>query len=386
MKNYLSALKPLLIGSVCCVLCACSTFFDKDNTPTPTPLAHFKPEVTPTQLWNVRATKGVDKDYLKLTPTLNNQFIVTASRNGTVTATNKQNGATAWSTDTHIEITAGPTSANDLTVVGGYKGDVLALNPNNGTIVWKSRVSSEILAPPAISNTSVLIKTVDGHVVALSTLDGHRLWHYKQTEPTLILSASSAPVIHNNGVIAGFANGALTKLSLNDGELQWQQTIAVPEGSFPIQRMVDIDADPIVFNQHIYAATYQGKIASLDPDNGHVIWTHDISSYSGTAADFDKIYVSDTQSHVWAFDAQNGNVLWRQTQLQARNLTAPVTMGNYVVVGDGEGYLHWLSKQDGHFIARINVDSSGILATPIVDHNILYVVTRDGHLAAYTIA
>lgn len=375
----------LLMGASCVLLSACGTLFDKDNTPKPTPLTNFTAEKTPRALWNASTSNGIDGDYLKLVPALNGQYIFTAGKNGTVTATNRVNGSTYWTTSSGITITAGAAANDDLVIVAGQQGEVVALTQSNGRILWRTQVSSEVLAPPTANNRIVFVKTNDGHLFALSAQDGHSLWSYQQTEPTLILRSGSAPVIDNNIVLAGFANGTLAKFTANDGDLIWQQPISTPKGTFSIQRMVDIDADPIVFNRHIYAASYQGRITSLDFNSGKINWAHDLSAYAGIAADFNKVYVSDAQGDLWAFDAQTGSVLWHQTQLAARNLTGPATMGDYVVVGDGEGYLHWLSSQDGHFVARVKVDGSGLLAAPIVYNNILYVTTGNGHLAAYAI-
>jgi outer membrane protein assembly factor BamB len=378
--------KSILVTLFCFTLCACGTLFDKDNTPTPAKLVDFKPEITPKKLWSTHANNGTDDDYLKLTPTLLGSVIFSAGNNGTVTAINQINGNTIWRKNTGIEITAGPAAANDLVIVGGHKGEVIALNQQTGAIAWKTKVSDEVLSPPTANSRYVLIKTTNGHLYALSTFDGRQLWDYEHSnQPNLILRGGSAPVIENNHVIAGFDNGYLVNLSLNEGYLQWQQVIANAKGSFSIQRMVDIDADPIVWGGHVYAATYQGRVASVDLNSGRMNWAHDISSYAGIAADANRVYVSDAQGYIWAFDAQTGEVLWQQTQLLARNVTGPAVMGNMLVVGDGQGYLHWLNKQDGHFVARTKVNSNSILVAPLVYGNTAYVFTNNGYLAAYSI-
>jgi outer membrane protein assembly factor BamB len=268
--------------------------------------------------------------------------------------------------------------------VGTRQGKVFALHQNDGSEAWQTQLSSEVLAPPTGGEGVVLAKTIDGQLNALSEKDGHVLWRYQQTEPALILRGGSAPVINQHHVIAGFENGNVAKLTLDDGSMQWQTTVAIPEGSFAIQRMVDIDADPVVYNNHVYVATYQGKIAVLDLASGKSLWSHEISSFTGLTVDSQRVYVSDATSHLWAFDAETGQVDWRQTQLEARNITGPAEMGNYVIVADGEGYLHWLSKQDGHFVSRNRVNGFSILAAPVVSNNIVYVLTKDGRLSAYT--
>ena len=236
-----------------------------------------------------------------------------------------------------------------------------------------------------MGNGIVVAKAIDGKLTAFSEKDGHVLWHYQQTEPALILRAASAPQISHDTLVAGFANGNIAKLSLPSGSLQWQATVAIPEGSFAIQRMVDIDADPILFNNQIFVATYQGRIANIDLTTGKELWTQDLSTYTGMAVDQQQVYVADAKSHLWAFDAVSGKVIWRQDQLQYRNITGPALMANAIVVGDSEGYLHWLSKSDGHLLARTRVTSAAIIAAPVVKNNVLYAVTTNGYLAAFRI-
>lgn len=375
-------IKILILGALSFALSACS-FFDKDNTPPPAPLKAFRPEVNTYAIWNTRPGSGSHNEHVKLNIALTPQFVLTADHYGLVTATHKLTGAKVWCTQTGIVITSGPATGDNLVLVGGSSGEVVALSQTDGKIVWRALATSEVLAPPTASQGITIAKSIDGKLSAFASCDGHLLWNYEQTEPPLLLRGSSAPQIQNNIAVIGFANGNLTKLTLREGSLLWLQTIAIPQGCFSIQRMVDIDADPILWGPHIYAATYQGKIAALELATGKELWSHDISSYAGIATDGQKVYVSDAQSHLWAFDAACGTVSWRQNQLEARNITGPAIMGNYIVVGDGEGYLHWLSRQDGHFVARVRIASSAILATPVVDCGIVYVTTKDGRLQAY---
>lgn len=381
-------LKHLSLSLICILLCSCNAILDKDNTPPPSKLVTFQPEVTPQQLWASHTSWGSESDYLQLVPAVNDQYAFSASHNGTVTAIDKVTGKAIWSNTTASEITAGPAASDQIVVVGHRNAKISALSAADGRLLWRAKVSSEILAAPAIKHGTVLVKSIDGHLQAFSASDGHKLWAYQQVEPNLILRRASTPLINNDGTaLVGFSNGNLAKITLSEGSLIWQQPLAMAKGIFAIQRMIDVDADPIVYNQRIYAASYQGRIASLEYSSGRILWSHDLSSYTGMTADNNKVYISDAQGHVWAFDRQTGTVLWRQTKLAARNITAPVAMGNNtIVVGDGEGYLHWLNRDDGHFVARMMVDSSGIIANPILDNNTLYVVTKAGNISATRIA
>ncbi|HVE44019.1 MAG TPA: outer membrane protein assembly factor BamB [Gammaproteobacteria bacterium] len=373
----------LIFAVVTLLLTACSGgFFDKDNTQPPAPLTSFTPEMKPQHLWSTKTGSGTGDEYLKMTPALNAAAIFTTSPRGMITAINKQNGHMIWQMHTGFSLSTGPGVGNGIVVAGGRRGDIIALSQLDGRRRWIAHINGEILAPPAVSERLVVVKATDGYVRALSTRNGEEIWSYKQLEPSLILRGASQPIIQGGAVIMGFANGNLSKHQLNNGDLLWEQTIATAEGAFAIQRMIDIDANPLVFEHNIYAATYQGKIASLDWAQGNVRWEHDISSYTGMVADANTVYLSDATSHLWAFNARTGQIQWRQNQLDARIITAPATTSRAIVVADAQGYVHLLRKSDGRIIGRISLGTA-IYATPLVENDILYVFTSHGAIAAY---
>lgn len=387
MRNSIIKLArhSVIFSAVILSLTACNGFFEKDNTPAPTPLTSYKPEVRPVRLWSASTGAGAGEVYLKMNPAADARSIVTAGSKGTITSVDKYSGRINWRINTGLQLVAGPGIGDGIIVVVSGKGDILALRQDNGQLIWRSTIPGEIMAQPAVGQGIVVVKAVDGYLRGLSVKDGHELWSYRQVEPALILRGSSSPLIRDHFILAGFANGNLTKVGLNDGQLYWQQTVATPEGAFAIERMIDIDADPLVYAHHIYAATYQGKISSLDWTSGRTIWSHDISSYTGMAADNDTVYISDAKGDIWAFGADSGTVLWRQNVLDYRIISQPAVMGNYVVIGDAEGYLHWLNRTDGHIAARESL-GSGIYAAPIVENGVLYAQTNTGYLVAYKLA
>lgn len=376
--------KKLFILTLALCLASCSSFFDKDNTPKPNKLMSFKPEVNPRLLWSTRAGSGSNSEQLRLPPALGETAVYTSSVDGTVTSVNKTNGRVNWRTNTNIAVASGPGVGDGIVVVGSRHGRIVALSQNNGGVRWRTTVPGEVQANPMIQDGVVLIKAVSGYVNALSTSDGHQLWSFQQSEPALLLRGASSPFIQDHYAFIGFANGNLAKIKLLDGQLLWLRPIATAEGAFAIQRMIDIDADPVVYMHNVYAATYQGNIQSLDWATGRTLWSHDISSYTGMVANNDTVYITDAKGYVWAFGSNNGLVNWRQMDLENRILSGPAVMGNYVVVGDAEGYLHWMDRRDGHFAAR-EYAGSAISADPIVENGVLYALTNNGNLVAYTL-
>lgn len=378
-------LKSSLLTASLLLLTACTGLFDTDNTPTPKPLTQYTPDIKPHLAWTAKPTSGNGDERLKMSPGVGQAALFTASASGTVAATQKSNGQLLWKTELNKPITSGVGVGQGLVVVGSRHGHIVALSESTGQVLWTASFPNEIIAKPIIHQNKVIIKAIDGQLRALSTNDGHELWRFQQTEPSLVLHGSSSPLPMDQHLYIGFANGNLAKVGIQQGQFYWVQPMAEPSGAFAIQRMIDIDADPIAYRQHLYAATYQGRIASLDHTSGRVRWSHDISSYTGMTADENSVYITDATGYVWAFNANSGLVNWRQLDLEARILSGPASMGNYIVLGDKEGYLHWLNKRDGHLAAR-EFTGAAILASPIVENNTVYAQTANGSLVAYRLS
>ncbi len=362
-------------------LSACSTFFGKSNLMPPAPLVNFTPSVTVNPLWSVRATKGTSKNYLRLTPAVGRTQVFVDDYAGNVVALNQISGQVQWKINLRKNLTSGIDYSNGKIYLASDSGQVFALSAKDGSVVWQAAVTSEVLATPTVVSGVVLVKSLDGNLTALSANDGQQLWQFNQPVPSLILHESSRPVVAGGYVIAGFANGNLAVVNKSSGKALWSRPIAVASGTTDVERMVDIDMSPVVVHGIVYVATYQGYIAALGLQSGQLIWRHKISSYSGIAADASRLYVSDAQSYLWAFGQSAGAVVWRQTQLTGRNLTGPALMGNYIIVADGYGYVHWMSKQDGHFVARNNVGDD-VIVDPVVSGKTAYIYTEDGTLVA----
>lgn len=355
----------------------------EDNADPPAPLEEFDAEIEIVTLWTKSAGKGAGKQYLKLTPAATYDHVFVADPRGEIRAFDATNGQLVWQLDTDAPISGGPGIGDGLVVVGTIEGQVLAVAEQEKALQWQSHVSSEVLASPRIANNVAVIRTVDGKVFGLDAGSGERLWVYERTVPALTLRGTGTPTITDNMVIGGFASGRLVALELNSGRPIWETPIAIPSGRTELERIVDIDSEPYVIDGTVYVATFQGRIAAIDQQTGRMIWNREISSYAGIGVDEHNLYVTDDQSHVWALDRFTGTSLWKQEKLHARAATAPASFGDFVVVGDLEGYLHWMHKNDGRFVARNRVSDDSIIAPPIVINNILFAYTTGGTLGAY---
>ncbi|MEW6353020.1 MAG: outer membrane protein assembly factor BamB [Pseudomonadota bacterium] len=358
-------------------------FAGKDNSDPPAPLTALQSGVAVQTLWSARVGAGSDKQYIKLSPIVVGGKAFAADRKGRVSAYDAAGGQQLWSADTKAPISGGPGNGEGLVLVGTSEAEVLALDENTGKEVWRARVSSEVLSAPRAAQGRVVVRTIDGKLFGLNAADGKRVWVYEQTVPALTLRATSAPLLADDKVIGGFASSKLVALSLSEGKLLWETAVAEPRGRTELERLVDISGEPQAQDGVVYVASFQGRIAAVEMDSGRLLWARDMSSYSGVGVDESMVYVTDAQSHVLALDRRDGRTLWKQDKLHARGVTAPAAYGDYVVVGDFEGYLHWLARDDGSFAARVRVDDAGIIAAPTVSDDTLYVSGKGGVLAAF---
>jgi outer membrane protein assembly factor BamB len=150
-----------------------------------------------------------------------------------------------------------------------------------------------------------------------------------------------------------------------------------------LERISDVDAAPVIKDGIVYAVAYQGKVAALSVTTGDVFWSRDMSSKAGLdVAVGDSVFITDESSYVWAVQDGSGDALWRQTRLLRRNVSAPKVVGDTVLVGDFEGYLHWISRTDGRFVSRLKISDGAVVSQPILHNDVIYVITNDGTLAA----
>jgi outer membrane protein assembly factor BamB len=357
---------------------------DSDNAEPPTPLTDIVATADLKKVWSQNIVKGTDELFIKLAPVILGEQIFIADTRGDIASLYADTGKKIWRIDSDLPITGGPGADENLVLVGSSEGDVLALANDTGDEIWRSKVSSEILSSPRESDAVVIIRTIDGKIFAIDATNGERLWIYDRSVPTLTLRGTSTPVISRGLVIVGFDGGRVTALELKTGKLIWETKVAISRGRSELERMVDIDSQPLIIGDTIYVTTFQANVTALSLDRGQVLWQRDISSHSELGADDENLYVTDHEGNVWAIDRFSGTSVWKQEKLAHRKVTGPAILGDKVVVGDFEGYLHWLDITTGDFTARVEVEEDPILTKPIVSNDMLFAYSSGGRLAAYT--
>jgi outer membrane protein assembly factor BamB len=377
-------IKHLSITSLVLLLAACGG----SKLPEPTPLTTFPSSATIQKTWSTRVNHGNDELLFKLTPAAENDILYAAGNDGTVAAISSISGKKIWSQRyKELPFSSNLALSKHALYLGTDDAQIVKLDKINGAIIWKKSVPSTVIAAPEASESSVFAKTINGEITTLDAATGAAVWNYQQTLPSLILRDSSDPVMQNTMLLVGFSNGALIAFDQISGNTLWNKQVSLPEGKTDVERMADITATPKVVGNTVYAAAYQGKLIAFDLQTQDTAWSADAATYNDFTLSDKAIFVGDMQGNVIAFDRATGTILWKQTALRYRYLTAPTYIGHdLIAIADKEGYLHILSTKDGHFVARVSVDSDGIITAPLYINGLILVQTNKGRLYAYKIS
>ena len=379
-RRFNSRAALALVGLGFLALVGCGD--DKDVDP-PAELVDIKATRNVNQLWSVSLGGDSDRLRLALRPAVVEGVVYGASYDGEVAAFAADSGKRTWSIKTKMPLSAGPEVAAGVVVVGSSEGDVLALDAATGAERWRTSIKSEILARPLIANDLVVVRTVDGHVEALSLTDGARRWSVDEQVPRLTLRGTSPPVLAGDRIVAGFDNGRMVAIDARNGDVLWDTIVNAPSGRTELERLADIDSPPRVSGDDIFVVGFQGRVAMLALDSGQIWWARDASSYRGFAMDDTMIYLTNSDSVVIAMRKTDGAVQWEQSAMRRRGLTAPAIDGDALIVGDFEGYLHWLDKSTGEIVARRKAGGERITNAAVTDESRAYIQTDDGKLYAF---
>lgn len=364
-----------------------STWFADEEVNPPVELQNIDEEVELRRIWSANIGNGQGSDYFELTPAIDGERIFAASEDGNVYGLELESGNVIWRTRLDDEtVTGGVGAGRGLVLVGTANAEVIAFNQFTGEELWRGAVTSEVLSPPQTNGDVVVAQTVDGKLIALDAGDGARRWIYETSLPALTLRGTNRPVITPQGfVIAGFSNGTLVSVAADDGIWRWEERIAIPEGRYDIERVIDADGDLQLDGNRVLASSYQGNVMAFDTATGRIVWGMEASSYHGLDQGFGNIYYSSEASHVVAVRDNSNEIVWTNEDLEYRALTGPRTVGNFIVVADFEGYLHVISQIDGRIVGRTRVDNDGVRAKILADSGRFYVYGNSGTLMALAI-
>lgn len=364
-----------------CLLAACSK---NKNPEQPAKLAPIKSTLRVKHIWSASVSdRGAKRLRLGLGLALDGDRVFASGHKGEIAAFDLRSGHRLWRTDTRLPLGGGPAARGNLVVVGASDGHVIALNAADGKPLWTVLINGAVISAPAISDNVVAVRSVDGKLRALSPTDGHELWESEQEVPSLSLRGTSTPVIAGDAIICGFDDGKVVAVNSSDGSQLWQATVSAPHGRTEIERLADVDGPVSVAGKDVYAVGYHGNVTMLALDSGQTWWSHEASSYRGIVLGNNAVYMSTADGQVVALNPTNGSVIWSQGALRYRGLSGVAVSDDAVIAGDFQGYVHFLDKSTGAFIARVRAGRLRISNPPIVEGDEVVVINDGGRISAY---
>ncbi len=381
-------MKRILILFVLTSLVACGSVFKRGESRKelpPEPLPNIEASIKLDRDWSFGIGASLDEGGQHLTPAVDAEQVYTADPEGRISAAGLSDGKRRWSTKLDAVISGGVGTGDGLVLVGTSKGVVHALDARDGKELWNSRVSSEVLTPPVTATGMVVARAGDGRIYGLSAVDGASKWSFRRSVPSLSLRGAGTPSLYKQVVVLGFASGKIVAAEVATGRIIWDVNVTQPRGRNEVERLVDIDARPVLAGSVIYVAAYQGRITALALGSRRILWARDVSTYNDLSVDEANIYVTDEQDTVFALDRLTGTTVWKQESLKRRRLSPPTTTGGYVFVGDKEGYLHVLRKSDGQLVGRSRLKDGAVIGAPILQGSQLLVLTQGGTLTSLSV-
>lgn len=361
-------------------LSACDN--SKDIDP-PAKLVDIKPTLKINTLWTEALnTRSATHLLLALQPTVDSGVVYAASHDGKVEALSADKGKLLWVNKTKLPLSAGPAAAEGVVVVGSSNGLLVVLDAATGHEKWRLQMSGEVLAKPLVAQGLIVVRTVNNRLQAMNISNASIRWTIEETVPKLTLRGTATPVLADNVVITGFDDGKVVAADLQTGDSVWSIAVDTPSGRTELERLSDVDAAAIASGRDIFVVGYHGRVAMLEQSSGQIWWAQDASSYRGMGIDGTSLYVSGADGTVTAIKRTNGAQQWEQKSLHQRGLTAPGINGDVLVVGDNDGYVHWLSTKDGSLLARASAGDR-ISNAPVVADGKIFVQTDKGKLLAY---
>ena len=367
-------LRLLAVACATALLAGCGLFEEKKTPPTPLPELQSGVPVGTAWRLSIGSTRGAF-----LQPAVVENALYAATVGGAVLRVEPSSGNVVWRTEVGAAISAGVGADGYTVAVATPRGEVIALDAD-GKVRWRAQVSSDAISPPLVGRGLVIVRSTDHRLSAFESDSGKRRWIFGRQLPPLTLRASTEMAFAGDNVLVGYPGGRLVAVALSNGAARWEAAVSEPRGTTEVERLADVLGPVAVAGGLACAASFQGRVSCADAASGSLRWARDMSAGGGVARDARSVYAVDSTSQLHSFAAEGGASLWRNDRLTHRQLTTPLALPGAVVVGDLDGYVHFLSPAEGSLLGRVRVDSSPIVARPMAWNDSAVVLTTDGTL------
>ncbi len=377
-----------LVGvSMMALMAGCSTisslnpFASKNKGNVPAPLVELKGTMAVRTAWKLDIGKGMNYMF---SPVVVDNTVLVAGAEGAIARVESATGRQIWRIKAESPLTSGAGTDGTLIAIGANKGMVFTYDMD-GKPLWRAQASSEVLSAPVVGQGMVVVRSIDNRIVGLDAKTGEKKWTVQRVLPPLTLRNAPGMIVSGKEVIIAQPGGKLLALNLLTGAPRWEIAVGETRGATELERVTDIGGMPVLFEQDVCAAAYQGRVGCFDINTGAAKWTKELSSEVGVAVDQRFVFAIDDKGAISAFARENGTSAWKNDKLGYRRISSPVSYGRAVAVGDYQGFVHFLSREDGAFLARAATDGSAITSTPVVAGANLIFQTQSGTVTAIAV-
>ncbi len=320
-------------------------------------------KVTPS--WRFYTGETYDSADIPLRPVVGGSRIFAAEPGGKIYALEADTGDVVWQIDSKLDLSAGVGFGHGVVVVASAEGQLLALDPTDGNLLWQSSVGAEVLARPIVADEHIIVRAGDGQVIGVDKNSGTIRWRLRNSVPSLSVRGLSVPVQVNEIVVVGYASGHLSGIDIQSGRERWKTPISRPGGSNQIDRLIDIDADPLIAGSQLFVAAYQDKVYAISLTAQKVQWSAPRSTLRNLAVSDSELLITLDNGVVMALDPNTGTEVWKQARLRGRGVTNPIAIpgSKLCAVGDYQGYVHVMDVSTGALKGRGRARAGAILAT-----------------------
>jgi outer membrane assembly lipoprotein YfgL len=378
-KRFMAA-APVLRASAASILMAtlagCSLFGSSAEKPKPAELPANVPLLGVRQAWTIK----LPAVGFPLTANVSGDIVTVAAADGTVVAIDARSGQESWRASAGAPLTAGVGSDGSMAAVVTRNNDLVALQ--GGKVLWTQRLTADTYTAPLVAGRRVFVQTADRTTSAWDGQTGRRLWSQSRTAENLVLKRPGVLFAVGDTLVAG-VGGRLVGIHPGNGSSRWEAPIAAPRGTNDVERLVDLTGPASRIGDSVCTRAYLATVGCVDAARGQLAWSKPATGAEGIGGDDRAIYGTESNGVISAWRRADGERAWSTERLKYRTLTAPLAVGRSLIIGENNGTLHFVSRDDGSALNRVTPDGSAIAATPVLSGNTVVVVTRNGGVFGY---
>ena len=374
--RYASPTTPPLRLAMSAVVLATLAACSSTGKPKPAELQANPASLGVRQAWSLR----IPAVTYPLQTNVSGDTVTVAGANGVVVSIDSRSGQENWRASIGAPLSAGVGSDGSMAAVVTEANELVALR--EGKVLWKQKLTARGYTAPLVAGRRVFVQTADRTISAWDGESGRRLWAQPRTAENLVLRKPGVFLAVGDTLVAGIG-GRLAGLSPANGASRWESPIAAPRGTNDVERLVDLTGSVARTGDTVCARAYYVNVGCVDTARGVLLWSKPASGAEGLSGDENFVYGTESNGDVVAWRRSDGERAWSSERLKYRELTAPLAVGRSLVIGDGKGLVHFVSREDGSTLNRLTPDGSPIVAAPVLSGNTVVVVTRNGGVFGY---